>query len=178
MSSIIVTITFKDFQGIDEISSQKVRDIVEKNRRYVTVKKIGEGKGCNTIGPGEKIPDLLADIDFELEFHKTEHLVKCFTEILKEIEAIGYEFTYEFHPMSITFFDDGIDEELLINTITKKRTLGYGKVDTRLMSFKDLNTQETIMRVFILVCESENFIELLLEILNDFEGYVFEVRGF
>ena len=30
MSSISVTITFKDFQGIDEKSSQKVRDIVEK----------------------------------------------------------------------------------------------------------------------------------------------------
>ena len=178
MSSISVTITFKDFQGIDEKSSQKVRDIVEKNRRYVTVKKIGEGKGCNTIGPGEKIPDLLADIDFELKYHKTEHLEKCFAEILKEIEAIGYEFTYEFHPMSITFYDEGIDEELLINTITKKRALGYGEFDTRIVNFKDINTNETVMRIFNLVCENENFIELLIEILNDFKEYVFEVRGF
>lgn len=178
MSSIRVTITFKDFQGLDEKSSQDVRDIIEKNRRHVSVKKIGEGKGCNTIGPGKKIPDLLADIDFELEYHKTEDLEKCFAEILKEIEAVGYEFTYEFHPMSIIFYDGGINEEVLINTITKKRPLGYGKFDTRLVNFRDMNTKDAVMHIFYLVCKSENFIELLIEILNDFKGHVFEVRGF
>lgn len=177
MSNIRVTIIFKNFEGLDEKSSQEVRDIIEKNRKYVSVKKIGEGKGCNTIGPGEKIPDLLADIDFELEYHKTEHLEKCFSEILKEIEAVGYEFTYEFHPMSIIFYNGGIDEELLNNTITQKRTLGYGEIDKRLVNFRDMNTKDTIMRIFYLVCESENFIELLNEILKDLEGYVFEVRG-
>lgn len=177
MSSLRVTVTFKDFQGLDEKSSQRIRDIIEKNRKNVNVKKIGEGKGCNTIGLGEKIPDLLADIDFELEYNKTEDLEKCFSKILKEIEAVGYEFTYEFHPMSIIFYDGGINEEFLVNTITKKRPLGYGEFDTLLVNVKDMNTKDIMMRIFYLVCESKNFIELLIEILNDFEGYIFEVRG-
>lgn len=65
------------------------------------------------------------------------------------------------------------------DTISKKRLLGYGKIESPNMNIVDLNTNKHISCTFTLECDNENFIELLFEIVEDFKKLrcSFEVGG-
>lgn len=179
MVNIKIRIIFNNFQGIDENSSKQVREIIEKERNRVYVKKLSEELGVNTIKSGEKIPDRIAGITFRLEGYEKEVISEKLSQIINEIEDVGYEFTYEFCPACIIFDDGGIDKKVLEDTINKKRLLGHGKIESSNMKMVDLNTKKPIICTFTLECDNENFIELLFEIVEDFKKlrYSFEVGG-
>ena len=179
MVNIKIRITFNNFQGIDEHSSKQVREIIERERNRVYVKKLSEELGVNTIKIGEKIPDRIASITFRLEGYEKEVISNKLSQIIKEIEDVGYEFTYEFCPIHIIFDAGGIDEKVFEDTISKKRLLGHGKIESPNMKMVDLNTKKHILCTFTLECDNENFIELLFKIVEDFKKmkYSFEVGG-
>lgn len=179
MASLKIRIDFNNFQGIDEHSSKQVREIIERPRNRVSVKKLSEDLGANTIEIGEKIPDRIAGIDFRLYGYEKEVMAETLSQIIKEIKDVGYEFSCEFCPICILFDDGGIEENVFEEVISKKRPLGYGKIVKTGMKMVDLNTNKPIICIFTLECDNKDFIELLFEIVEDFEnlGYSFEVGG-
>lgn len=177
MIDVKITIEF-DFQGIDEESSNKVREIIETPRPPAIVKKCSEIKGGNHIKSGEKIPDLISSITFRLKCTNKEDMNNILSQILEEITTIGYKFKYKFSPLAIIFDDANIDTHLFNEIISQKRPTGYGKLN----SIKSISIDSKDNNRFIvsLVCSNENFIYLLFDIITDFRklDYNFEVIGF
>lgn len=180
MSNLRINIAFEDFQGIGEMSTEKVRKIISKPRKHCIVKKIGEGLGCNNVYEGKIIPDRLASICFDLYCTKKHEFKETLSQIIDEIESLGYPFSYEFSPLEILFFDGGIDECVFNDIITMKRDLGYGEIEKSMVPIMDIDTKKMAIVHFSLVCDNRMFIDLLFEILADFDklDYSFEVRGY
>lgn len=180
MVDVKIRIIFNNVHGIDEKSSHKVRKIIEKQRTHATVKKCEEIKGGNSVKSGEKVPDSLSSIDFRLDCTNEEEMSDILAQIFEEINDVGYEYTYEFLPMTMIVDDGGIEESLFEEIISKKREKGYGKYEDRYVKITDINTKDMVIPIFSLVCSNEDYVPLLFEIIEDFRkfGYSFEVRGF
>ena len=143
-----IRIIFNNVHGIDEKLSHKVRKIIEKQRTHATVKKCEEIKGGNSVKSGEKVPDSLSSIDFRLDCTNEEEMSDILVQILGEIDDVGYEYTYEFLPMTMIVDDGGIEESLFEEIISKKREKGYGKFENDKVKITDINSKNLIMPIF------------------------------
>lgn len=167
MSKCYIRIIF-DFMGIDEDSSKKLVKIIREKREYGFGKIGSVGKGCNTIKPGEEIPNCIAEITFYLVSNRDNYDV-LLNEILKDISELGYDFSYTLENLHLVS-DDGIKESLFKKIMSKERENYQIKLGIPIYNLdSDENSPRKILFCdFSLDCDDIDYLRIINEIRNDF----------
>lgn len=167
-----------DYNGIDEDSSKQLEEKISKKREFGFGKKGSVGKGCNTINPGDEIPNRIAEINFYLLSNRDDYDI-LLNEILKDISELGYDFSYTVENLHFVS-DDGIDESLFKKIMSKERenyhiTLGIPIYN---INSDENGLREIVFCDFSLDCDDVDYLRIINDIKNDFKQLDcgFEIR--
>ena len=173
MFNIIRKLKFEKTNGIDEESFNKAKNIIEKERSSGYGEILILSGGTSVIENLTDTPSPNKNIVFKLHYNSENDLKKLISDIFKEIDELGYEYSIDLPNICIDFNDVAVDSDSSIHLksiINKKRQWGCGHILETLYDFdeRDGQRQESIYQIkFSLKCQPKDYDILLNEILND-----------
>ena len=158
-----------DYRGIDEDPS-KLDEIISKKRDCGFGKMGAPDKGCNTITPGERIPEYIAEVSVFL-FSDRDTYDVLLNEILKDISELGHDFSYAVENLHL-IFDDGISKSLLEKIMSKERENFQIRLGIPIYNLDlDVNSSRKIVFCdFSLDCDDIDYLRIINDIKNDFNS--------
>ena len=105
MFNIIRKLKFEKTNGIDEESFNKAKNIIEKERSSGYGEILILSGGTSVIENLTDTPSPNKNIVFKLHYNSENDLKKLISDIFKEIDELGYEYSIDLPNICIDFND-------------------------------------------------------------------------
>lgn len=170
-----ITISFKDFHGINQQSFDKAVDIINKNDSCTVLSTSGP---AIFIGEKESIPKPKENITFEVTVSKPTELKELLIKITNDFSELDLDCSIKNYLklVKLEFKGELPKVDVINNILNKNRNLGTTIFDDSSFHFEEKDRRYDYVS-FSLVCSSENNEKLLDEILSEIRNlnYQFDV---